>query len=105
MQIDIISRLHDFPDDGHAIKLGRAALICQEACREYEGTPVGDRFMIKGEDMWQRVLGLIVDSVEAPGPNWVRSAGFEEAWEVSVLISDSVGKARANLHVQDIPEA
>lgn len=83
---DIVSRLHDFPDDGHAIKLGRAALICQEACRAYEGTPVGDRFMIKKEDMWQRVLGLIVDSVEAPGPNWVRSAGFEEAWEVSVFV-------------------
>ncbi|KAK0752154.1 hypothetical protein B0T18DRAFT_426681 [Schizothecium vesticola] len=79
--IDIISRLHDFPDDGHAIKLGRAALICQEACRTYEGTPVTDRFMIKGEDMWERVLGLIVDSVEAPGPNWVRSAGFDEAWK------------------------
>lgn len=93
---DIISRLHDFPDDGHAIKLGRAALICQEACRAYEGTPVGDRFMVKGEDMWQRVLGLIVDSVEAPGPNWVRSAGFKEAWEVSVLFSAS-GKGKANL--------
>ncbi|KAK1833346.1 HypA protein [Podospora conica] len=79
--IDIISRLHTFADDGHAIKLGRAALICQQVCRAYQGTPVADRFMIKGDDLWERLLGLIVDSVEAPGENWVRSAGMEEAWK------------------------
>jgi hypothetical protein len=32
--------------------------------------------------MWKRVSHLIVDSVEAPGLNWVRSAGFDEAWKV-----------------------
>jgi hypothetical protein len=47
--------------------------------------------VIKG-DMWDKVLHLIVDSVEAPGPNWVRSCGFEEAWKVS--FSDGNAKER-----------
>lgn len=29
----------------------------------------------------ERIIYLVVDSIQAPGPNWVRSAGFEEAWE------------------------
>jgi len=74
-----ILRLHNFPDDGHAIKLGRAALLCRDICKTYE-----DRgwMAIKGDELWDKVYHLIVDSVEAPGPNWVRTCGMEEAWEV-----------------------
>jgi hypothetical protein len=79
---EVVKRLWDFEDDGHAIKLGRAALVCRNVCEGFEGE---EWVVIKGEEMWDRVFRLIVDSVEAPGPNWVRSCGFEEAWKVSAL--------------------
>ncbi|KAK4238728.1 hypothetical protein C8A03DRAFT_33258 [Achaetomium macrosporum] len=77
---EIIARLHTFPDDGHAIKLGRATGVCHNICKKYEDEGK-DWLKVKGEDMWKRVSHLIVDSVEAPGPNWVRSCGFDEAWK------------------------
>jgi hypothetical protein len=51
---EIISRLHDIDDDGHAIKLARAAVICQELSRKHEdrewiklkGTSYGERCSI-----------------------------------------------------------
>ncbi|KAK3997557.1 hypothetical protein QBC44DRAFT_364365 [Cladorrhinum sp. PSN332] len=77
---DIIFRLHTFPDDGHAVKLGRAAVICRNICKKYEEQGK-DWVQIRGDDAWKKVCHLIVDSVEAPGDTWVRSAGFDEAWE------------------------
>jgi hypothetical protein len=87
---DIISRLlHTIPDDGHSIKLGRAAVICHDICRKFEDDPhhqPHDWLVIRGDDMWRRVCHLIVDSVEVTsGPRWVRSTGFEEAWKVSLF--------------------
>ncbi|KAL2144310.1 hypothetical protein VTI28DRAFT_9298 [Corynascus sepedonium] len=77
---DIISRLHTFEDDGHSIKLGRAAVICHDSCRKYDED--GRHWLkVKGDDLWNKVCHLIVDSVEASGPRWVRSCGFDEAWE------------------------
>ncbi len=75
----VISRLHARQDDGHAVKLGRAALVCQQNSRQYE-----DRkwMMIRGDEQWMQVHHLIVDSIEAPG-TWVRSTGLEGAWKVS----------------------
>ncbi len=78
---EIIARLHTFPDDGHAIKLGRAVVVCRNICKKYEDEGK-DWLVVKGDDMWKNVCHLIVDSVEAPGPHWVRSAGFDEAWKV-----------------------
>lgn len=78
---EIIARLHTFPDDGHAIKLGRATVVCHNICRQYEDQG-RDWLRVQGEDMWKKVCHLIVDSVEAPGNHWVRSCGFEEAWKV-----------------------
>jgi hypothetical protein len=80
---EIIARLHDFPDDGHAIKLGRAAVVCYNICKKYENEG-RDWLKVKGEDMWKRVCHLIVDSVEAPGAHWVRSCAFDEAWKVGL---------------------
>ncbi|KAF3770979.1 hypothetical protein M406DRAFT_344427 [Cryphonectria parasitica EP155] len=75
---DIMSRLHNFvEDDGHAIKLGRAAVICQETTKKYEDR---EWMVIKGDDLWMKVHHLIADSVEAPGETWVRTTGLEEAW-------------------------
>ncbi|KAK1766177.1 HypA protein [Phialemonium atrogriseum] len=78
MPADVVSRLHLFDDDGHAIKLGRAAGICQELSTKYQGK---DWTVIRGDDVWMKVHRLIVDSVEAPGPHWVRTTGLDEAWE------------------------
>lgn len=78
---DVVSRLHNFSqDDGHAIKLGRAAAICHELSKKYEDR---DWIIIKGDDTWMKIHHLIVDSVEAPGPAWVRTTGVDEAWDVS----------------------
>ncbi|KAK5656110.1 hypothetical protein OQA88_4870 [Cercophora sp. LCS_1] len=76
--VEIVSQLHDFPDDGHAIKLARAALICRDISRLYEDR---DWVKIKGDELWLRIFNLIVDSVEAPGEHWVRTCGLEEAWK------------------------
>ncbi|KAH7633020.1 hypothetical protein B0T09DRAFT_332675, partial [Sordaria sp. MPI-SDFR-AT-0083] len=65
----ISSNLHFFEDDGHAIKLARAARICQLY------------YQTRDDEYWNKIYHLIVDSVLAPGPNWVRSCGFDEAWE------------------------
>ncbi|KAK4104894.1 hypothetical protein N658DRAFT_492994 [Parathielavia hyrcaniae] len=78
---EIIARLHSFRDDGHAIKLGRATVVCHNICKAYEKDGGKDWLKVKGDDMWKRVCHLVVDSVEAPGPNWVRSCGFDEAWK------------------------
>lgn len=75
---EIVARLHDLPDDGHAIKLGRAVVICRNISKKYRGS---DAFKIQGDGLWEKICHLIVDSVEAPGDRWVRSAGFEGAWE------------------------
>lgn len=75
-------------DDGHAIKLSRAAAIAQDVSRKYSAE---DWMMIKGDDMWTRIHHLIADSVEAPGPMWVRTAGLDSAWTVSIIhISDAL---------------
>lgn len=83
---EIIARLHTFPDDGHAIKLGRATVVCHDICSKYEDA--GSKWLkVKGDDVWKNVCHLIVDSVEAPGDHWVRSAGFDEAWKVCSIIT------------------
>lgn len=76
-----MKRLHNFAaDDGHAIKLARAAAIQEGLSKNYENR---DWLLIKGDDVWNRIHHLIADSVEAPGETWVRTAGLEEAWSVS----------------------
>ncbi|KAM5464716.1 hypothetical protein MauCBS54593_006807 [Microsporum audouinii] len=64
-------------DDGHAAKFIRHIAHGEKVCKPYEEK---DGFRIKS-DMWLKLGNMLVDSVCAPGPNWVRSAGFEEAWE------------------------
>lgn len=69
------------PDDGHAIKLARAAGICQEVTKKYQHR---DWVLIKGDDTWSKINHLILDSLQSPGEYWVRSAGLDEAWTVSL---------------------
>lgn len=63
-------------DDGHAAKLVRALANGKEVSKEYEGK---DGFVVTGQ-MWDLMGHMAIDSVEAEGANWVRNAGFEEAW-------------------------
>jgi hypothetical protein len=73
----VFSRVANFDDDGHASKLVRALAHGQRACEKFEHN---EGFVVKG-DMWRQLGHMAVDSVEAGEPHWVRSAGFDEAWE------------------------
>ncbi|EON62989.1 hypothetical protein W97_02215 [Coniosporium apollinis CBS 100218] len=73
----IFERVGRHEDDGHAAKLVRALAHGQVISAPYEEK---DGFRIKG-GMWLQLGHMAIDSVEAGEPHWVRSAGFEEAWE------------------------
>jgi hypothetical protein len=73
----IIERARKVEDDGHGAKLVRALAHGQQACEKYESK---EGFVIKG-DMWRKLGHMAIDSVEAGEPHWVRSCGFEQAWE------------------------
>jgi hypothetical protein len=76
---EIFKRVDRFEDDGHASKLIRTIAQGEKVCKPYEGE-ADDVFPLKGE-LWLKLAHMAIDSVEAPGDNWVRSAGFNEAWE------------------------
>ncbi|KAI4282923.1 MAG: hypothetical protein L6R38_002542, partial [Xanthoria sp. 2 TBL-2021] len=73
----IFKRVVEHEDDGHASKLVRALKHGEQICIPYNDDP---RFRIK-EDMWLKLGHMAIDSVEDTGEPWVRSAGFDEAWE------------------------
>ncbi|CAC9890338.1 unnamed protein product [Aureobasidium pullulans] len=74
---EIIERVKNFSDDGHGSKLVRALVHGQQICKPYE---TNEDFRIK-EDMWLQLGHMAIDSVEGGEPTWVRSAGFDSAWE------------------------
>lgn len=74
---DIFERVKNFADDGHGAKLVRALAHGQQICGPYEQK---DNFRIRG-DMWLQLGHMAIDSVEGSEPTWVRSAGFDSAWE------------------------
>lgn len=79
---EIEDRVCQIMDDGHAPKLVRALASGQQVCKAYEGR---EEFRVKESD-WLQMGHMAVDSVEdamarPSGATWVRSAGFEEAWE------------------------
>ncbi|KAK8135303.1 hypothetical protein PG984_003243 [Apiospora sp. TS-2023a] len=74
----LLPRLHTLSDDGHVIKLWRAVGVGRKLSEPYEGR---HWLPIQGRQLWDQIAHLIVDSVEAPGPRWIRNAGFEEAWK------------------------
>lgn len=78
--------MHNLDEDGHAIKLFRAAGLGQTVVEKYDDK---DWVVIKG-GLWTKIKHLVVDSVEAAGPHWVRSAGFGEAWGIIPDQSDNV---------------
>lgn len=74
-------------DDGHAVKLARAAAVCQDVSELYEDR---EWLLIRDDNTWTKIHHLILDSVKAPGGNWVRGAGLDEAWAVSAGAETSV---------------
>jgi hypothetical protein len=72
----IYDRVKSFDDDGHVAKLIRALAHGQKQSGKFEGK---EGFRVKGS-MWDNLGHMAIDSVEAPGNHWVRSAGFDEAW-------------------------
>jgi hypothetical protein len=76
---EIIRRVDKFPDDGHASKLVRAVANSEQVCKQYADQPE-DVLPIKG-DMFLKLGHMVIDSVEVGNPHWVRSAGFDKAWE------------------------
>lgn len=75
-QDDVVRRILEINDDGHSSKLIRALAHGKEVCGKY-GAEVGE---VQG-DMWDKLLHMVIDSVETTNTRWVRSAGFTEAWE------------------------
>lgn len=73
---NIFLRLFDLEDDGHAPKLGRAVANAENVSKK-RGR---ENSKIHG-DMFLKIGNMVIDSVEDTGNRWVRSAGFEEAWE------------------------
>ncbi|KAL8849575.1 MAG: hypothetical protein Q9221_005449 [Calogaya cf. arnoldii] len=74
---EIFKRVVEHEDDGHASKLVRALKHGEHICKPYNDD---SGFRIK-KDMWLKLGHMAIDSVEDTGEPWVRSAGFDEAWE------------------------
>lgn len=74
---EVIERVRTMEDDGHASKLVRALAHGQQVCAPYEAK---SEFRLKHDD-WLQLAHMTIDSVQADGPEWVRSAGFDEAWD------------------------
>ncbi|RYO73719.1 hypothetical protein DL766_009063 [Monosporascus sp. MC13-8B] len=79
----LLPRIHAFEDDGHTSKLFRAVEVGRRAISRYENDNNNKScwVLIRGPELWDKIMHLTVDSVEAPGPNWVRGAGDAEAWK------------------------
>lgn len=78
----IHDRVCTFYDDGHASKLIRALAHGQQVCKPYEDRK---EFRVKHDD-WLQMGHMAIDSVENTErfenvSHWVRSAGFDKAWE------------------------
>ena len=73
----IQDRVCAIEDDGHTVKLVRVIAHAQDVSKPYEDK---DAFRLKQADFLQ--LGhMAMDAAETSNPRWVRSAGFDEAWE------------------------
>jgi len=84
----LLPRLHAVADDGHAIKVARAFLLAQRASKQYLDRAQRPAWIrLADDETWLKAHYALLDSVEGadvgPGkePRWVRSAGFDGAWE------------------------
>lgn len=85
---DLLPRLHAIPDDGHTIKVARALLLAQQVTKKYLDRPERPSWIrFDDDETWLKAHYALLDAVEGPDvdsgkePRWVRSAGFDSAWE------------------------
>ncbi|KAJ6110411.1 hypothetical protein N7486_002646 [Penicillium sp. IBT 16267x] len=64
-------------DDGHLSKLVRAVAHGQNVCQPFEKNGA---MPISG-DMWLKIGNMAVDSTVGYDAMWIRSTGFDEAWQ------------------------
>ncbi|KAK1237657.1 hypothetical protein MKX07_006785 [Trichoderma sp. CBMAI-0711] len=77
---DLLPRFHKIMDDGHTIKVVRALFIARELSGRFKDRPW---IRFADEETWLNVHRLLLESREGRfgASIWVRSAGFDEAWE------------------------
>lgn len=77
---DLLPRFHGIVDDGHTIKVVRAFFIARELSAKFHDRPW---IRFADEETWLNVHRLLLESREGRfgASMWVRSAGFDEAWE------------------------
>ncbi|KAL1622023.1 hypothetical protein SLS56_008907 [Neofusicoccum ribis] len=63
-------------DGGHPAKMIRALASGSEVCKSVDRT----RFGLKTQDLWLKAAKMGMDSVAAGEPDWIRGAGFKQAW-------------------------
>lgn len=73
----VFERVKNYEEDGHASKIIRALAHGQQVCKPYQSK---EEFRIK-DAMWLQLAHMSIDSVEGQEFTWVRSAGFDQAWE------------------------
>ncbi|KAF1991240.1 hypothetical protein K402DRAFT_389419 [Aulographum hederae CBS 113979] len=77
----LFDRVNEISDDGHVSKLVRALATGEDVCEPFQEKKAGEiDWRIRG-DMWLQLGHMVVDSTEGSDTRWVRSAGFDEAWE------------------------
>ncbi|KAF7596577.1 hypothetical protein BBP40_000977 [Aspergillus hancockii] len=67
-------------DDGHIGKLARAIANGEKVCRPYDTRAKELGLMITG-DTWLKIGNMIMDSTCDEHSVWIRSTGFDKAWE------------------------
>ncbi|KAL6881583.1 hypothetical protein J3F83DRAFT_722814 [Trichoderma novae-zelandiae] len=77
---DLLPRFHGIMDDGHTIKVVRALLLARELSRRFADRPW---IRIADDGTWLNAHRFLLESREGKygASMWVRSAGFDEAWE------------------------
>lgn len=73
---ELTERVFQVRDDGHVLKLLRALRFAEEQSKK-----VGDQegFLLKDQD-WLKAGNMLAEIAERDGENFVRGAGFDEAW-------------------------
>ncbi|PHH63469.1 hypothetical protein CDD81_5848 [Ophiocordyceps australis] len=81
----LLPRLLLTADDGHVVKVARALVVACDLSRKWQGC---SWIRIAGHDAWVKLMQILLTSVDGRGDDWlrqgkqwVRGAGFEEAWE------------------------
>ncbi|UKZ69485.1 uncharacterized protein TrAtP1_010491 [Trichoderma atroviride] len=80
---ELLPRFINMPDDGHVVKTARALGLAQRLSQDYLDRPW---IRIRDDKTWLNTQYLLLDSTwEHPEFPWVRTAGWDEAWEDSGL--------------------